>query len=93
MTISQFRFKTILVATDLSDSSSCALRYARKIAQLHGSTLIILYAIDPAGYAFPKGMPDFAASDQSAREVLKIRRGDSAAGYPGSFCCGKWRRL
>jgi len=71
MTRSQFRFKTILVATDLSDFGSCALRYARKIAQLHGSTLIILYAIDPASYAFPKGMPDFAASDQSAREVLK----------------------
>lgn len=70
MTRSQFRFKTIVVATDLTDSGSCALRYAQKIAQQHESKLVIVYAIDPAGYAFPEGLPDSAAGDEGASEIL-----------------------
>jgi len=70
MTKAQFRFKTIVVATDLTDSGSCALRYAQKIAQQHESKLVIVYAIDPAGYAFPEGLPELAASDRGAREIL-----------------------
>lgn len=66
-----FKFKTIVVATDLTYSGSCALRYARRIAKLHGSKLVMIYAIDPAGYAFPDGLPEFAVNDQGAREVLK----------------------
>jgi nucleotide-binding universal stress UspA family protein len=64
-------FKTIVVATDLTYSGSCAIRYARRIAKLHGSKLVMVYAIDPAGYAFPDGLPEFAVNDQGAREVLK----------------------
>ena len=37
----RLQFKTILVATDLTHSGSCALRYAKRLAQLHGSKLVI----------------------------------------------------
>jgi len=63
-------FKTILVATDLSHSGSCALEYAKRIAQLHKSTLVVVHAIDPAGFAFPEGLPQ-AANDQAAREAIR----------------------
>lgn len=71
MTRHQFKFKTIVVATDLTDSGSCAFRYAKRIAHLHGSKLVIVYAIDPVSYAFPEGLPELAANDQAAREALK----------------------
>ena len=67
----RFNFKTIVVATDLSHSGSCALQYAKSIAQLHKSKLVIVYAIDPAGYAFPEGMQKSIADDRSAREALR----------------------
>jgi nucleotide-binding universal stress UspA family protein len=65
------RFKTIVVATDLTHSSSCALQYAKRIAQLHKSKLVIVHAIDPAGYAFPEGMPESVTGDQTARDALR----------------------
>jgi nucleotide-binding universal stress UspA family protein len=64
-------FKTILVATDLTHSGSCALEYAKKIAQLHKSTLVVVHAIDPAGFAFPEGLPRMPANDQAAREAVR----------------------
>jgi nucleotide-binding universal stress UspA family protein len=67
----RLQFKTILVATDLTHSGSCALRYAQKIARLHKSVLVVVHAIDPVGYAFPEGAPDSAAIDQAARDSLK----------------------
>ena len=67
----RFSFKTIVVATDLTHSGSCALQYARRIAQLHKSKLVIVHAIDPAGYAFPESMPESVASDQRARDALR----------------------
>jgi nucleotide-binding universal stress UspA family protein len=66
-----FGFKTIVVATDLTDSGACALRYAEKMAKLCRSKLVIVYGIDPAGYAFPEGLPETAASNQGARDVLR----------------------
>jgi nucleotide-binding universal stress UspA family protein len=67
----QFSLKTIVVATDLTHSGSCALQYAKRIAQLHKSRLVIVHAIDPAGYAFPKGMPESVDDDQRLRDALK----------------------
>lgn len=67
----RFSFKTIVIATDLTHSGSCALQYAKRIAQLHKSKLVIVHAIDPAGYAFPEGMPEPVASDQTARDALR----------------------
>ena len=67
----RFTFNTIVVATDLTHSSSGVLEYAKRIAQLHKSKLVIVHAIDPAGYAFPEGMPESIGSDQRARDALR----------------------
>jgi len=71
MTVSrQFPFETIVVATDFSEKSSFTLRYAQAIARRHGARLLLVHVIDPVGYAFPTGAPDFVAADKSAREEL-----------------------
>ena len=67
----RFSFKTIMVATDLTHSGSCALQYAQRIAQLHQSKLVVEYVIDPAGYAFPEGIPESVASDQRTCDALR----------------------
>jgi nucleotide-binding universal stress UspA family protein len=68
----RIQFKTILVATDLTHSGSCALEYAKKIAQSHQATLVIVHAIDPAGYAFPGELPEGLAKDKDVREALRV---------------------
>jgi nucleotide-binding universal stress UspA family protein len=67
----RLEFRTIVIAADLAHSGSSALAYARRIAQIHGSQIVIVHTIDPAGYAFPDGMPKFARLDRKARAVLK----------------------
>jgi nucleotide-binding universal stress UspA family protein len=64
------QFNTITVATDLSDASSAALRYAQSIALTYHSTLVLLHVIDPMAYAFPGGAPAFLAANKAAREEL-----------------------
>jgi nucleotide-binding universal stress UspA family protein len=79
----RFELKTIVIATDLTYSGSCALRYAKKLAQWHSSTLVVVHAIDPAGYAFREGMPESAVADQGARKILKqIEEETSRLGIP-----------
>ena len=63
--------ETILVITDITHSGSCALRYARRMAEEHGSKLVVVHAIDPAGYAFPGGVPESAVTDQQAFHVFE----------------------
>jgi nucleotide-binding universal stress UspA family protein len=70
-TENQLPLETILVITDITHSGSCALRYAKRIAELHGSKLVVVHAIDPAGYAFPEGIPESVADDQRALHVLE----------------------
>jgi nucleotide-binding universal stress UspA family protein len=69
----KIHFATIAVATDLSDASSSALRYAQSIARTYQSTLVLIHVIDPMAYAFPNGAPTFPASKntlEDAREEL-----------------------
>jgi len=54
----RLQFNTILVAIDLSDAGSSALRYAQAIALLHKSELVVAHVTDPVSYAFPAGAPD-----------------------------------
>ena len=72
-----FQFATIAVATDLSDSSSAALRYAQSIARTYASTLVIIHVIDPLAYAFPDGAPQFLAANTAAREELNRMEDDA----------------
>jgi nucleotide-binding universal stress UspA family protein len=80
----KLKFGTIVVATDLSGAaSSTALRYAQAIARAHESTLVVVHAIDPVGYAFPNGAPEFTAADAAAREELrKIEEQAARDGIP-----------
>jgi nucleotide-binding universal stress UspA family protein len=65
-----FRFQTIVVAVDLSEACSSALRYAQAVAKLHAAKIVITHVIDPVSYAFPAGLPQMIASDQAAREEV-----------------------
>ncbi len=67
----RLKFGTIVIATDLGTTASTALRYGQAIARLHGSTLVIVHAIDPVAYAFPEGAPEEIAAHKVAREELK----------------------
>ena len=76
-------FHTILVAADLTHEGSRALGYAQQIAALHQSTLVVVHTIDPAGYAFPEGVPATAHVDEAARAGLEaIEQETRAQGIP-----------
>jgi nucleotide-binding universal stress UspA family protein len=64
------KFSTIAVAVELSETEPLALKYAQKLAHLHHATILLIHAIDPVGYAFPKGIPDSFAIDQNSKEEL-----------------------
>lgn len=64
-------FKTITVATDLTYTSSSALRYAQALAVFHHAALCVVHVIDPVGYAFPCGEPLFHEGGRAAHEELK----------------------
>jgi nucleotide-binding universal stress UspA family protein len=66
----QFPFRTIVVATDLSDESSAALRCAQVLARTQKAMLLLVHVIDPVGYAFPAGAPASLDRDAAAREEL-----------------------
>lgn len=66
-----FHFHTILVATDLSQSATEALRYAQALARVHRARIVITHVIDPVGYAFPSGLPGSLAADAAAREEVR----------------------
>lgn len=69
--LDRLQFHTIVVATDLRETGSAALRYAQAIAMMHKSVLVVVHVIDPVGYAFPEGAPKSPKLDQAAREELQ----------------------
>ncbi|AXC14478.1 Universal stress protein family [Acidisarcina polymorpha] len=71
MNTTGLKFKTIAVATDLSETASSALRYAQAVARQEAGTLVVIHVIDPVGYAFPEGAPAFIDANQAAREELQ----------------------
>lgn len=81
--MSSLRFKTIAVATDLSDTASSALRYAQAMARMHQSTLVLVHVIDPLAYAFPNGAPSLLAANAAAgAELKRIEEETSGQGIP-----------
>ncbi|MBV8674460.1 MAG: universal stress protein [Acidobacteriaceae bacterium] len=82
-TRNRLQFNTIVVATDFTDNASSALRYAKAVALRHKSVLVVVHVIDPVSYAFPEGIPEYAAADQAAREeLLKIEEETRQHGIP-----------
>jgi nucleotide-binding universal stress UspA family protein len=69
--LNRLQFNSIVVATDLSETGSAALRYAQAIAVMHKSVLVVVHVIDPVSYAFPKGAPESATADRAACEELQ----------------------
>jgi nucleotide-binding universal stress UspA family protein len=83
MTSRSLKFNTIVVATDLCETTSSALRYAQAIARVHESTLVIVHVIDPLAYAFPNGAPTYLAADQAARaDLARIEEETRNQGIP-----------
>jgi len=83
MNQSILKFKTIAVATDLSDTASSALRYAQAMARMYQSTLVLVHVIDPLAYAFPNGTPSLLAANAGAvAELKKMEEETSALGIP-----------
>lgn len=66
---SRLQCSTIVVATDLSQQASPALRYAQALARAHHATLVLVHTIDPVGYAFPEGAPESLTRDAQALEA------------------------
>lgn len=80
---SEFRFETIVVATDLSESASSALRYAQAVAQAHRARIVITHVIDPVGYAFASGVPDSLGRNQAAiDEIHRMEEETRSKGIP-----------
>lgn len=72
--------KTIVVATDLGESSAAALEYARKLATAYGARIVLAHGIDPMNFAAVSEVPGQvrrtlpeearAALDQMAAELV-----------------------
>lgn len=80
-------FKTIVVATDLSETSSAALKYARLIAAAHGSRVVLAHVIDPVSYANLSDVPQnvLAEMTESARgEMDRLAEEFLSAGIPSN---------
>jgi nucleotide-binding universal stress UspA family protein len=67
------KFRTIAVATDLSEPASAALRYAQTMARMYPSRLVVVHVIDPLR---------LAANRAAAAELKKIEEETSTLGIP-----------
>jgi len=76
-------FRTIAVATDMSEAGSSAVSYAQAISKTYASTLILMHVIDPLAYAFPEGAPGMLTANQAARaELTKLEDEARQHGIP-----------
>jgi nucleotide-binding universal stress UspA family protein len=85
------KFRTIAVATDLSDPASAALRYAQTMARMYPSRLVIVHVVDPLR---------LPANHAAAAELKKIEEETRALGIPvhsvierGIVCDRIWRAV
>lgn len=65
------KFKTIVVATGLSEPGSYALAYAQAIAGRQSSSIVIVPVVDTVSYAFPSREPEEMKANQLAGEEVK----------------------
>jgi len=66
------RFKRILIATDFSDASRNALRYAAAIARHHGARLYIAHVVSSVGYKIVGPDAEVAAAEVAARDLKEL---------------------
>lgn len=80
-----FQFRTIVIATDLTEASSPALDYGREVAKAYGAKVILTHVIDPLEYANLEDAPAglLAGLTTAARAELEKRTEELlAAGIP-----------
>jgi len=68
----EIRFERILIATDFSEASRNALRYAAAIARHHGARLYIVHVISSVGYKMVGPDAEVAAADVAARDLKEL---------------------
>jgi len=68
----EIRFKRILIATDFSDASRNALRYAAAIARHHGARLYIVHVVSSVGYRMVGPDAEIQAAELAARDLKAL---------------------
>ncbi len=68
----EIRFKRVLIATDFSDASHNALRYAAAIARHHGARLYIVHVVSSLGYRMVGPNAEIEAAELAARELKQL---------------------
>lgn len=77
--------KTIVVATDLSGTSTAALQYARQLAARFGSRVVLAHVVDPVGYANLSNTPGPVLdrlSEEARAEIGRLAEEFLSAGIP-----------
>lgn len=67
-------FETIVVATDLTETSCAAVEYGRKLAASSGARIVLAHGIDPLAYADINGLPSSALSDLTEKAKAEIQK-------------------
>ncbi len=67
-------FETIVVATDLTETSSAAVEYGRKLAVSSGARLVLAHGIDPLVYADITGLPASVFSELTEKAQAEIEK-------------------
>ena len=80
-----FQFRTIVIATDLTEASSPALEYGREMAKAYGAKVILTHVIDPLEYANLEDAPPKVLKEMTAAARAEIEKRTEeflAAGIP-----------
>jgi nucleotide-binding universal stress UspA family protein len=83
--IASAELKTIVVATDLSHTSSAALQYARLLASAYGARVVLAHVIDPVSYANFTDIPSHLIEEMTGTargEMSRLADQFLAAGIP-----------
>jgi nucleotide-binding universal stress UspA family protein len=79
--------KTIVVATDLSQTSSAALHYARLLATAYGARVVLAHVVDPVSYANLSDVPQQVLdemTDTAREEMDRLAEEFLSAGIPSN---------
>jgi nucleotide-binding universal stress UspA family protein len=66
------QLKRVLIATDFSDASHNALRYAVAIARVHGARLSIVHVVSSVGYRMVGADAEVLAVEHAARDLREL---------------------
>lgn len=67
-------FETIVIATDLTETSCAAVEYGRKLAASSGARIVLAHGIDPLSYADINGLPGDILSQLTEKAQSDIQK-------------------